>query len=68
MLRERILLALGEQTGASAGIASYPDDGLDPAALHHTADADLYAGKLERRSQSGFGIENVNIRSASIRA
>ncbi len=38
--------------------------------MHHAADADLYADKLERRGQSAAfsGIENVNIRSASIRA
>jgi diguanylate cyclase (GGDEF)-like protein len=69
-LRERILRALGERTGVSAGIATYPEDALDQAGMHHTADADLYAHKLARRGQPAApsGIENVNIRSASIRA
>ena len=69
-LRDRIVRALNARTGVSAGIATYPEDALDQAAMHYAADADLYADKLERRGQSAAfsGIENVNIRSASIRA
>ncbi len=69
VLRERLLDALGERTGASAGLAVCPEDGPDQAALFKTADSDLYACKLVNRARSGAsGAQNVNIRSASIRA
>jgi diguanylate cyclase (GGDEF)-like protein len=70
VLRDRLLEALSERTGASAGIATHPEDGPDQTALHHAADADLYGCKLVNRAQaaSRSSDENVNIRSASIRA
>ena len=68
MLRERLLDALRQRTGAIAG-AVYPEDGPDQAALHQAADADLYACKLVNRGQPGAGaMKNVNIRSGSMRA
>jgi diguanylate cyclase (GGDEF)-like protein len=65
-LRDRVLEALHERTGASAGLAVYPDDGPDQAALHHAADADLYATKIAKRDQSGA--QKLKIRAASTRA
>jgi diguanylate cyclase (GGDEF)-like protein len=47
---ERLVAALAARTGASAGVATFPADGLDEGALHQTADSDLYASKLAERS------------------
>jgi diguanylate cyclase (GGDEF)-like protein len=70
VLRDRLIDALSERTGASAGIATHPEDGPDQTALHHAADADLYGCKLVNRAQAAetSGDANVNIRPASIRA
>ncbi|GAC1438235.1 MAG: hypothetical protein NVSMB51_13790 [Solirubrobacteraceae bacterium] len=45
-ITERLIAALAEHTGASAGVATFPADGDDEDTLHQTADADLYAAKL----------------------
>jgi predicted signal transduction protein with EAL and GGDEF domain len=37
--------------GASAGMAVFPLDGADEEALHRSADADLYADKVDMPAQ-----------------
>ena len=46
---ERLRAALGEHSGVSAGVATFPLDGDDLEALHHAADAALYSRKQGER-------------------
>jgi diguanylate cyclase (GGDEF)-like protein/putative nucleotidyltransferase with HDIG domain len=46
---ERILGSLSERAPASAGVAVFPGDGVDPEDLHRVADAMLYQRKHGRR-------------------
>ena len=46
---DRLLEALAARTGVSAGIASYPVDGLEAEELHHVADLELYEAKQGTR-------------------
>lgn len=49
LIRERLLTALAERTGASIGIATFPGQGTEESILHQVADADLYANKRGER-------------------
>jgi putative nucleotidyltransferase with HDIG domain len=45
---DRVRDALAERVSVSAGVASFPADGVDRDSLHRHADADLYAAKNGR--------------------
>lgn len=53
LILRRLIAALAERTGASAGLAVFPQDGVDEAGLHQSADTDLYASKAGRPSERG---------------
>jgi diguanylate cyclase (GGDEF)-like protein len=48
----RVSAALAERVSVSAGVASFPTDGIDRDALHGRADAHLYAVKHGRTSST----------------
>jgi diguanylate cyclase (GGDEF)-like protein len=55
-LAARLDAAMAEGAPASAGVATYPADGLDADALHQVADLDLYAvkhGRTKRAASAG---------------
>jgi diguanylate cyclase (GGDEF)-like protein len=53
VLRESFLLADGQRVNvsSSAGVALYPEHGLDEATLSHHADVAMYAAKAAGRDQ-----------------
>lgn len=53
LVKQSLIAALAERTGASAGVAVFPLDGTDEAALHRSADADLYADKGDTPAAPG---------------
>jgi diguanylate cyclase (GGDEF)-like protein len=65
----RLRHALAERIQASAGVASFPDDGLDRETLHRHADADLYVAKHGRAEARDLSFASalasaVNLRMA----
>lgn len=55
LIRARLIEALSERTGASAGVATFPSEASDEATLHHIADEDLYAAKVGGNSRGHGG-------------
>jgi diguanylate cyclase (GGDEF)-like protein len=54
-LAARLVERLAARAPASAGVATFPVDGLDAAALHQVADLDLYAVKHRRAARALAG-------------
>jgi len=62
VLMEKVTAAIAEpiiwkgtvlRTGASVGLARYPEDGLDPHSLLQRADESMYSQKARRQSRAG---------------